>query len=113
MRRPQPAGADLFLYARTECDWTRTERHWAWTGSNGRGRVAIGTDGWNWARATNDMARTAHDGRGCPLIGADGSQWARTSDLALPCTLRARTLSRRARTRPLTSRCLMGKKILL
>jgi hypothetical protein len=81
--------------------------------ATGRGWVAMGADGWKWARITNDMARMAHDGRGRPLIGADGSQWARTSDLALPRTLRARTLSRRARTRALASRCLTGKKLLL
>jgi hypothetical protein len=100
MRRPQPAGADLFLYARAECEWARTcscMRGWKVTGqgrnatgrgrnatghernANGRGRVAMGEDGWQWARTRNDMARTVHDGRGCPIIGADGSQWARAT----------------------------------
>jgi hypothetical protein len=99
-------GADGWKWARTTNDMARTAH-------DGCGRPLIGADGWQWARTTNNMARTAHDGRGRPLIGADGSQWARTSDLALPRTLRARTLSHRARTRALASRCLTGKKLLL
>jgi hypothetical protein len=58
MRRPQPAGADFFLYARAECEWARTcscTRGRKVTGrgrnaiergrnANGRGRVAMGED---------------------------------------------------------------------
>jgi hypothetical protein len=65
MRRPQPASADFFLYARAEYEWARTcsymrgrnatrrernvtGREWNATGrkwnATGRGRVVMGED---------------------------------------------------------------------